>query len=411
MKKTLSIAVIGLGQRGMGLLRPILHMKDVNVVAVCDSYQDRIEQAQKLSKKLGRDLPRGYVDYKELVEKESIEAVIISCSWKCHTEISLYCMEKGIPVGCEVGGVHDINECWALVDTYKKTQTPYMFLENCCYGEYELACLNMVKKGLFGKVVSCEGGYKHDLRDEISGGALNRHYRLEEYINSNCENYPTHEIGPIAKILDINRGNRMVELVSISSKAVGLNEYVKDNLDKEHIKKLEDIVFKQGDIVNTLIKCENGETISISLDTTLPRPYSRGFTVHGTRMLYSEEGNYYFDDKNKLHKAFHWIPSKFFNNGRKMARKYRHEIWKNFKRHPVKSGHGGMDYLVLRAFFESVLQGHKVMPLDVYDAVTWMAITALSAKSIETGTIVEFPDFTRGAYKERKTEKFNVWYI
>ena len=118
MKKTLSIAVIGLGQRGMGLLRPILRMKDVNVVAVCDSYQDRIEQAQKLSKKLGRDLPRGYVDYKELVEKESIEAVIISCSLKCHTEISLYCMEKGIPVGCEVGGVHDINECWALVDTY-----------------------------------------------------------------------------------------------------------------------------------------------------------------------------------------------------------------------------------------------------------------------------------------------------
>ena len=67
-----------------------------------------------------------------------------------------------------------------------------------------------------------------------------------------------------------------------------------------------------------------------------------------------------------------------------------------------------MDYLVLRAFIEAVAGGEP-MPIDVYDAATWMAVTALSAESIEKGGArVEFPDFTSGKWKERKPVAFGA---
>ena len=45
------------------------------------------------------------------------------------------------------------------------------------------------------------------------------------------------------------------------------------------------------------------------------------------------------------------------------------------------------------------------MPIDVYDAATWMAISALSAESIKNGSqSVPFPDFTHGAWKTQREE-------
>ena len=103
-----------------------------------------------------------------------------------------------------------LNSAGFLVRTSERTGKPCMLLENCCYGQEEMTVLNMVKKGLFGELIHAEGGYRHDLRDEVCQGRENRHYRLENYMHRNGDVYPTHDLGPIAKYLDINRGNRMV---------------------------------------------------------------------------------------------------------------------------------------------------------------------------------------------------------
>ncbi len=413
-KKIIKLRIIGLGARGIGLLKlAIFRMKDVEVVAVCDVYADRVDSVKKLAKKFRRAEPKGYTDYKELLADDEIQTVIVSCSWKMHTEIVVAAMRAGKTVASEVGGAYDVDECWRLVNAYEETKTPFMVLENCCYGEYELAVLNMVRKGLFGTVVGCEGGYRHDLRDEICYGNKNRHYRLNEYINRNCENYPTHEIGPISKLLDINYGNRFVWLMSVSSKACGLSEYVKDNEEKHsELRELDGVEFKQGDIVHTTIKCAGGELIHITLDTTLPRAYSRQFTVHGTKASYQEDGNVFFIDDVKYHHAVHFKQSMLYNNGRYYARKYRHPIWKWFRSRGVKGGHGGMDWLVLRAFFDAVKKGDGKMPLDVYDAASWMVITALSDISIKNDSQpVEFPDFTRGAWQSRKQSGEGMFFL
>ena len=135
----------------------------------------------------------------------------------------------------------------------------------------------------------------HDLRGEISSGNEIRHYRLRNYIHRNCDNYPTHELGPIAKLLDINNGNRMLTLTSTASTAKGLHEYIVDRRGERD--PLSQISFAQGDIVTTVIRCAGGQTITLTLDTTLPRYYSRAFTVRGTKASYFGETDCLFLDK------------------------------------------------------------------------------------------------------------------
>ena len=79
------------------------------------------------------------------------------------------------------------------------------------------------------------------------------------------------------------------------------------------------------------------------------------------------------------------------------------EEWRTITPEQLKSGHGGMDYIMLKNFFHCI-KNEKPFPIDVYDAVTWMSVTALSEQSIAQGSMpVECPDFTRGQYKTRKT--------
>lgn len=200
----------------------------------------------------------------------------------------------------EVGGAYSLKQCYDLVDTYERTKTPFMFLENCCFGRE------------------------------------NRHYRLRNYLNRNCENYPTHDLGSIARILKINHGNRMMHLSSVSSKAAGLHEYILSH-------KAED------------------ETIVLTLDTTLPRYYSRNFTVRGTKGMYEEATDSVFLDREEdIAHDFDWRKK---CNGN--AEQYEGEP----------------------------------MPVDVYDAASWMAITQLSEMSIQKGgAVVDIPDFTNGKW-------------
>lgn len=399
MKDKLNIGIIGLGGRGYGLMDGvILHMDDIEIVGVCDTYRDRAQNAADKVEQVKGNKPFITQDYKELIASSEVEAVIVSSAWTGHIEIIIECMKAGKPVGTEVGGAYSIEECWQLIRAYEETGVPCMLLENCCYGREEMMAMNMVKQGIFGEIVHCSGGYQHDLREEIAFGNENRHYRLQNYIHRNCENYPTHELGPIAQILDINRGNRMISLVSMASKAKGLNEYIKNK--KSDDEALMHTEFAQGDVVTTMIKCARGETIVLTLDTTLPRAYSRGFRVQGTKGMFMEDNMSLFIDGEHNEYDFKWKEQ--WNNIEVYREKYEHPVWKKFMQDGVKGGHGGMDWLVLRAFFDCV-EKNEEMPIDVYDIAAWMAISALSEKSIAMGgQVVAIPDFTNGKWITRK---------
>ncbi len=394
------VAIVGIGNRGKYMLENcLLEMDNMCVTAVCDIYEDRTQWAVDAVIRHGQPAPFASTIWHDVLDPKIADAVMILSSWESHVPIAIEAMEKGIAVGMEVGGAYSVEQCWQLVHTYERTGTPFMFLENCCYGRIEMMIMNMVEQGLFGEIVHCDGGYCHDLRAEVAYGKENRHYRLQNYLHRNCENYPTHELGPIAQILGINRGNRFVSLVSVASKSCGMNTYAKTRPDVDPA--LQTARFAQGDVVTTIIKCAGGETITLSLDTTLPRAYSRKFTVHGTQGIYIEDNNSVYLDSD-FTEADHWCWSKEWNNAERYLEKYEHPTWEKYLKEGIRGGHGGMDGLVYDAFIEAVRNGTPC-PIDVYDAAALMAVTPLSEASIaKGGAPVEFPDFTNGAFTTRK---------
>lgn len=398
MENKLRLGMVGMGCRGYEVMKTVLGVDGVALTCVCDLYPDRTEKARAKAEKMQGFSPRVTDDWHTMTDKKELDAVLVTCSWEPHIEMAVAFMEAGIPVGVEVGGAYSVEDCFLLVRTFERTGTPVMLLENCCYGRYELMVMNMAEQGLFGEIVHCEGGYRHDLRREITFGKENRHYRLRNYLARCCENYPTHELGPISQILHINRGNRMLSLVSVASKAKGLHDYIgrTENADRSLLER----DFAQGDVVTTIIKCANGETVTLTLDTTLPRAYSRQFTVQGTRGMYSEENNsVYLDTDHDESMHFSW--KKQWNNAESYLERYEHPIWREFLADGLRGGHGGMDYLVYRDFVRCVRKGLP-MPIDAYDMASLMCISALSEQSIAMGGApIAIPDFTSGRWLTR----------
>ena len=394
------MGLIGHGCRGWGLLEVLLSLEDVDVIAVCDKYEDRAESAfDKVKEKRGYE-PFKTTDYKKLLAIDDIDAVLISTDWEMHVPIAIDAMRAGKAVALEVGGAYVLKDCYDLIEAWEETRVPFMYMENCCYNRDELLATAIVRKGLLGRIVYCSGSYSYDLRSEVTRGKENRHYRLRNYLTRNCENYPTHELGPIAKILNLNRGNRVLSLVSIASSSFGMEQYVEDNKDNIN-PELIGVDFAQGDIVNTILTCENGEQILIRLDTSLPRSYNREFTVRGTKGMYEQASNsVYYDGQKEF-----WSPVEYLKEYMDSAEQHKEllpSMWSNITQEQLDAGHGGMDYLEFRDFIDRLKAG-KEMPIDVYDAALWMSVTCLSEESIREGGMPKaVPDFTNGAYKTRK---------
>ncbi|MBQ4322879.1 MAG: Gfo/Idh/MocA family oxidoreductase [Clostridia bacterium] len=399
----INACVVGMGGRGYGLLRGVLlNNKDIRILAICDLYEDRVARGVEAARNAGMTEVKGFSDYKEALNTKGLDAVYVFSDWSTHAQIAIYAMKKGIAVASEVGCEYTLENCFNLVRTQQETGTPYMFVENCCFGKEELLATSMARNNLFGTIVHCAGAYGHDLRHEVAYGHVNRHYRFDNYQNRCCENYPTHDFGPIAKLLNINRGNRVLTVSSFATKAVGLGEYIKTRTDATE--EMKNAQFKQGDIITTVLTCAGGETVLLSLDTTLPRSYSRNFTVRGTKGAYYQETHSVFLDGEKEY----WDPADYHQNTLKNAVQYEAQylpgLWKNITPEEQSLGHGGMDWFAYKAFAEA-LQKKEAMPIDVYDGATWQAISVLSEISIQQGGAPQaMPDFTNGQWFKRPSK-------
>ena len=396
MNKTIRVGFVGLGPRGLGNLGELLRVPGVVVPAVCDVYADRALAGATLVQERTGAQPAMYLSHKEMLANETLDAVLCCTTWVTHGRIAVDSMRAGCHVALEVGGAASVEECWQMVRASEETGKFCMLLENCCYDRKEMALFRMAREGVFGEMVHCEGGYRHDLRDEIAYGRENRHGRLANFIHRNGEVYPTHQLGPIAKLLRVNRGNRFLTLTSMASKARGLSEFIRrekltsDPLYNQH--------FAQGDIVTTTISCAGGETITLVHDCTLPRPYSRNYALSGTKACFREApmgDAIYIDGVSPQHE---W---ESFDE--KYLEQYEHPLWRDYHdRAEHAGGHGGMDYLVLCAFADAVARGEKP-PIDVYDTAAWMVVTCLSEQSVAMGGApVPVPDFTNGMWIERE---------
>jgi predicted dehydrogenase len=411
-KEILNVALIGVGLRGTNHLNNLLLRNDVNVTAICDIDERRIVIAQELIAKFGKKkaqvFSKNETDYLNLLALDEVDAVMISTPWLWHARMSKDAMLAGKYAGVEVSAANTMEECWDLVNTHEQTGSHLMILENVCYRRDIMAVLNMVRENIFGELLHFRCGYQHDLRfvkfndgktaygkgvEFGDKGISESAWRTQHSLLRNADVYPTHGVGPIAVMSNINRGNRFVTMTSMATKGVGLNNYIVKHGGKEHPNAK--LKFKQGDIITSMIETAQGETIIVTHDCNSPRPYSLGFRVQGSQGIWEVDGNrIYVEDQAKQNhrwdEATDWLE------------RYDHPLWKKYGEKAMGAGHGGMDFFVVNAFIESAKQ-NIAPPLDVYDAAAWSAITPLSEASIaNNGEPQDFPDFTRGNWIKRK---------
>jgi predicted dehydrogenase len=409
--KRVKMGFMGTGMRGQWVLSLAAKYPEVDIPAICDIDDGMIESALKILKDAGKPEPHVYKngdeDFLNMVQNETLDGMYIATPWEWHHPMAIAAMKNGMHVGTEVPAALTIDDCWDLVNVSERTGKLCMIMENVCYRRDVMAVLNMVQQGMFGELLHCQGGYQHDLRHVKFNDGINPYgggvefgekgfseakWRTQHSVDRNGDLYPTHGLGPVSTMLDINRGNRMMHLTSTATQSRGLHKYIVDQGGPDHPNA--DVDFKCGDIVTTVIKCANGQTIMLSHDTNNPRPYSLNFRVQGTQGIWQKDAQSIYIEGISP-ESHRWESEDQY------LEKYDHPLWKKFEDQAAGSGHGGMDFFILRAFIET-LKGRDPV-IDVYDAVSMSVICPLSEKSIRLGsTAVKIPDFTRGKWGKNK---------
>ena len=92
----LKVGFIGLGGRGKGLMKSVLkRFDDVDVVAVCDEYEDRADGAVELIRQERGTEAAGYTKSDAFLSDKNVDIVIISAAWEAHVPLAVASIRAG----------------------------------------------------------------------------------------------------------------------------------------------------------------------------------------------------------------------------------------------------------------------------------------------------------------------------
>ena len=396
------IGVIGLGNRGSGTVRRLASIEGVEIKALCDLEPDRVTKASESIRNLGHtpDAYSGNEDeWKKVCERKDIDLIAVVTPWHLHAPMCVYAMEHEKHAYTELPAAITVDECWQLVETSERTRKHCVQMSSNCHTGLSAVLLNMVRDGFFGDIIHGEGAYIHDLlmRYNFSKTMYHNLWRLKENMETHGSLYPQHGLVPILQMMNINYGDKLEFLVSVSSNDF-LMRAAADRLASE------DDFWKpyagkdyRGNINTTIIRTNKGRSIMVQHDVSSPRPDVRFSMISGTkgiyqsgppRIAYSHDG---------------WIPEEEF---RALVEKYTPEITKRFSEMALRAqsiNPRGRSYdRVSPTDWRLIdcLRNGLPMDLNVYDSAVSTSIIPLSVWSVANGSSpVNVPDFTSGGWK------------
>lgn len=405
------IAVIGLGMRGASGTMRLTNVPGVEIVAICDVEQDRVEKVNKRLEDKGlKKAKEFYGDtaaWRKAVALPEVDLVYVATDWASHAEIGVQSMKDGKHVAIEVPAAMNMQEIWDLINTSEQTRKHCMQLENCVYDFFELTTLNMAQQGLFGEIVHGEGAYIHELKSFWPEYWKN--WRMDYNRKHRGDVYPTHGLGPVCQAMNIHRGDKLNYLVSVDAKQISSVNHIKESTGEEVTD------FKNGEHTSTLIKTEKGKTILIEHNVNSPRPYNRMYQLTGSKGFankypiqgYAFAKGAFGDEAPKEYDNLN--PHSFVSDDmrKELMEKYKHPITRELEEVAKKvGGHGGMDYIMDYRLIYCLQNGYP-LDMDVYDLAEWCCLTELTAISLDNESApVEIPDFTRGAWNKLDGLKF-----
>jgi hypothetical protein len=390
------LGFIGIGGRGNSLLDNFSAIPQVEINALCDVVKEKVAKAQDKLERAGKPRPAAYdagdFAFENLVKRDDIDMVIIATPWIWHVRMAVAAMKAGKHAAVEVPAARTLDECWQLVNTSEATRRHCVILENCCYGYNEMLVLNMVRAGMLGDLTHGACAYNHDLREVLFSNEGEGLWRRDEHWNRNGNLYPTHGLGPVARYMDVNRGDRFDYLISMSTMSTSLQAYRKEHLKADDPRQKE--IYKCGDLNVSLIRTVKGRVIQLEHNVTSPQPYDRINLIAGTKGIFRDYPPRIYLDGAQREEFGPIDPYK---------EKFEHKYWKASGDLARRlGGHGGMDFVMAYRLIECVRAG---LPpdIDVYDAASWSAPGPLSESSVERGGApIQFPDFTRGKWQTAK---------
>ncbi|WP_200974254.1 Gfo/Idh/MocA family protein [Echinicola sp. 20G] len=389
------VGFIGLGMRGPGHVERMSKIQGVEIKGICDLLPENVDKVKEKLKGTPHK-PETYSGsayaWKKMVDRDDLDLIFILTPWDWHVPMAVYAMEAGKHVAIEVPAAKTLEECWQLVETSERTKKHCMMMENCCYDFFEMMTLNMARDGFFGDVIHGEGAYLHDLLGlNFNKEGYQDMWRLKENGTRNGNLYATHGLGPICQIMDINRGDQMDYLTSLSSNDFMMKKHAQELAEEDDFFASYANMDFRGNLNTTLVKTKKGKSIMIQHDVTSPRPYSRIHLVSGTKGIARKW------PKEGVATGHRWFTDEQMNE---LKEKYTPEITKKVGEMAKKiGGHGGMDFMMTWRLVDCLRNG---LPLDqdVYDAALWSAISPLSEWSVANrATSIDVPDFTGGAWK------------
>ncbi len=392
--------MIGVGDRGSTHVRLINRMPDAEITAMADPHVPAARRAEDACARAGKPKPAlftdGDHDYRRLLDRDDVDAVIISTPWRWHEPQGVAAMRAGKHAFIEVPLAITVDDIWSLVETSEATGRHCMMLENVNYGRDELLTLNLCRQHVFGELTHGEASYIHDLRfqmKDVDWGTGS--WRTAYHAHTNGNLYPTHGLGPVAQYMNLDRtDDRFDTITSMSSPALGRNRYAREQLPEGH--PYRQLAYTCGDMSTSIVRTQLGRTILVQYDTTTPRPYTRHNLIQGTRgCLAGFPTRIAVEGWGDTH---HWIEGDALDEVRA---KYEHPLWRRMGREAeAAGGHGGMDFIMLRRVVEC-LKAADPMDQTVYEGASWSVVRPLSEASVAAGgKPMAFPDFSRGRYRQ-----------
>ena len=158
----INIGVIGVGGRGFYVAREFAkagETENAQIVAVCDVYEKRKKAAAEAYK------AQGYLDYREVLNRDDIDAVVVATPDHWHATIALEAMDRGKDVYLEKPMCHTIEEARKLVDTVRETKRVLQVGSQTTSGDQWWKARKAIQDGMLGDVLLSQGSYHRNSRE------------------------------------------------------------------------------------------------------------------------------------------------------------------------------------------------------------------------------------------------------
>ena len=113
----ITVGIVGTGGRGCHLMRTgLLRIDGCEIIALCDNYQPHLNGGKNFAKNADT-----YVDYHKMLERDDLDAVVVTVPLHLHAQVSIDALQAGKNVFCEKTMAYSIEQAHKMVRTVKDT--------------------------------------------------------------------------------------------------------------------------------------------------------------------------------------------------------------------------------------------------------------------------------------------------